>query len=212
MFPFLSNQTPFEGRLKFVIAILEYVRFDGYFKKKNKEYFVNDVWYIKIGKLLICFAIELQPIHGAEDNDMYPYHICVNKKVLIEAYTGGKIISQYKDSDDAMNMKIYNAFVTKSGVLIGDICDAWEWYKKRYVIDELNPKEIALIQNKYRQSIGYVSFNKLGQHRFIIGDNIIHKLYDISVQWFPEPQDGKLIVKDLKEARDYALTFQEQFS
>jgi hypothetical protein len=155
----IKNKTPYIGKLK--------LKFEKYPEYSGRS-ILNNV-HLNLGfTKLVSRMTPRQTLEGG------PSNIDPNKIELIEKYTGGVIGCHKFGTDDEYVLE--NSFLTKDGVYIGNIKQAWWYYNQNMKVCNDYPHGVAEVYEG-QTLIGYYGYTHRGGSMFKIGDRLFDESY-----------------------------------
>ena len=186
---FIKNQTPYIGKIK-----LKFEKHPHY--KSGSKGMLNKV-HLNLGFTKLVSRMIPKNVMGGDSN------IDPKKIELIEKYTGG-VIGEHRFGKDNQHI-LENSFLSKNGEYIGNIEDAWWYYKNNFVVCEDYPRGVA---EKFESTdygnliIGYYGYSHRGGALFKIGDRIFDNYYLPCASDYTEEEWKEFNLKFQKSVKD----------
>jgi hypothetical protein len=175
---FIKNQTPYIGKIK-----LKFEKHPHY--KSGSKGMLNKV-HLNLGFTKLVSRMVPKNVMDGNSN------IDPKKIELIEKYTGG-VIGEHRFGKDNQHI-LENSFLSKSGKYIGNIEDAWWYYKNNFFVCEDYPKGVA---EKFKSTdfgnliVGYYGYSHRGGQLFKIGDRLFDQNYEPKKEDYSEDEWNK---------------------
>lgn len=163
---FIKNTTPYIGKLK--------LKFEKYPEYQGKS-ILNKV-HLNLG--FTKLVSRMFPIDTNQDKDVRTWLVDPKKIELIEKFTGG-VIRTHKFGPENEHT-LYNSFLSTNGIYLGDIREAWWYYKQNMKVCEDHPRGVAEVYEDHpygRTLIGYYGYTHRGGSIFKIGDRLFDQSY-----------------------------------
>ena len=228
---FIENTTPYVGKLRYRLERYPHYTGGNPWSKLNKVH--ANLGFAKL-------VSRMYPNTKKEG-----FEINMGKVQKIESFTGGKI-GKYewwectskktgnhktltkKPNPDIYDIKFYgelpNSFLSNDGVYMGDIEEAWWYYRNQFRVSEKYPGRVAIqySENEYEHqylyhlsgdrvnmlSEGYYGYSHRGGCLFKIGDRIFDEKYEPIEEdyepweWTGWVQDYEKALADAKKRND----------
>lgn len=200
----IKNQTPYVGKILF--------KFEKHPHYSSGEDGILNKIHLNLG--FTKFVSRLIPKRNLDGQMVDP-----EKVALINKYTWGKIGTHQVGNNKSDEFTLNDCFLTQDGEFIGDVKDAWRYYKNNMIVCREYPHGVAIVlktydpDNKLKNSIkdpyenyfteqmendnvvGYYGYTHRGGQTFKIGDRFFQEDYEPVSEDYPKEEWEKFEVK-----------------
>ena len=206
----IKNQTPYVGKTFF--------KFEKHPHYSSGEDGILNKIHLNLG--FTKFVSRLIPKRNL-DGQM----VDLEKVALINKYTWGKIGTHHVGNNKSDEFTLNDCFLTQDGEFIGDVKDAWRYYKNNMIVCREYPHGVAIVLNTYSPDnklknsikdpyenyvteqmendnvVGYYGYTHRGGQTFKIGDRFFQEDYE------PVSEDYSK-----EEWREFEIKFQKSLA
>jgi hypothetical protein len=210
----IKNQTPYVGK-----AFFKFEKHPHY--SSGEDGILNKI-HLNLG--FTKFVSRIIPKRNLDGQMLDP-----EKVALINEYTWGKIGTHHVGNNKSDEFTLNDCFLTQDGEYIGDVRDAWRYYKNNMIVCREYPHGVAIKlktyapDNKLKNSIkdayenyvteqmendnivGYYGYTHRGGQTFKIGDRLFQEDYEPVSEDYTEKEWAKFekkFQKSLANAED----------
>lgn len=210
----IKNQTPYVGKIFF--------KFEKHPHYSSGEDGILNKIHMNLG--FTKFVSRLIPKRNLDGQMVDP-----EKMAFINKYTWGKIGTHHVGNNKSDEFTLKDCFITQDGEFIGDVKDAWRYYKNNMIVCREYPHGVAIVlktyspDNKLKNSIkdpyenyvteqmendnivGYYGYTHRGGQTFKIGDRLFQENYKPQKEDYTEKEwteFEKKFQKSLDDAED----------
>ena len=206
----IKNQTPYVGKISF--------KFEKHPHYSSGEDGILNKVHMNFG--FTKFVSRIIPKRNLDGQMVDP-----EKVALINKYTWGKIGTHHVGNNKSDEFTLNDCFLTQDGEFIGDVKDAWRYYKNNMIVCREYPHGVAIVLNTYSPDnklknsikdpyenyvteqmendnvVGYYGYTHRGGQTFKIGDRFFQEDYE------PVSEDYSK-----EEWREFEIKFQKSLA